>query len=61
MCAATLSPTDKAIVDVLKSSGKFDGSRLNGDAAMRLLQAVGRLQAEPEPEMAPAQPHGIAS
>jgi hypothetical protein len=50
MCASTLSPTDKAIVDVLKSSGKFDGSRLNGDSAMRLLQAVGRLQAVHEPE-----------
>ncbi len=44
MCASTLSPTDQAIVEVLKTSGKFDANRLNGDSAMRLLLGVGRLQ-----------------
>jgi hypothetical protein len=55
MCASTLSSTDKAIVDVLKTSGKFDGSKLNGDSAMRLLLAVGRLQAVHEPQQAVTQ------
>ena len=45
MCAATLSPTDDAIVQVLKGSGKFDGRKLDADAATKLLLAVGRLQA----------------
>jgi hypothetical protein len=45
MCAATLSPTDEAIVQVLQTSGKFDGRRLDADAAVKLLLAVGRLQA----------------
>lgn len=54
MCASTLSPTDKAIVDVLKTSGKFNGSRLTGDSAMRLMLAVGRLQAIHEPQTANA-------
>lgn len=44
MCASTLSPTDKAIVEVLQGSGRFDGRKLDGDAAMRLLLAVARLQ-----------------
>jgi hypothetical protein len=44
MCAATLSPTDDAIVQVLRNSGKFDGRRLDADAATKLLLAVARLQ-----------------
>jgi hypothetical protein len=44
MCASTLSPTDDAIIEALKGSGKFDGRRLDRDAALRLLMAVGGLQ-----------------
>jgi hypothetical protein len=44
MCASTLSPTDKAIVEVLEASGKFDARKLDAAAAMKLLFAVSRLQ-----------------
>jgi hypothetical protein len=59
MCASTLSPTDKAIVEVLEASGKFDGSKLDAAAAMKLLLAVGRLQttdrsASPRARIGPA-------
>jgi hypothetical protein len=52
MCASILAPTDRAIIDVLETSGKFDGNKLDGSAAMRLLLAVGRLQAVHEPHKA---------
>ena len=50
MCASTLSPTDRNIVEVLQTSGKFDGRKLDGDAAMRLLRAVAHLQSAHEPQ-----------
>lgn len=56
MCASTLSSTDEAIVQVLKTSGKFDGGKLNGDSAMRLLLAVARLQAVHAPQETDAPP-----
>lgn len=49
MCASTLSPTDRAIVEVLTTSGKFDGSQLTAESAMRLLLAVAQLQGANEP------------
>jgi hypothetical protein len=52
MCASILAPTDRAIINVLETSGKFDGNKLDGSAAMRLLLAVGRLQAVHEPHKA---------
>ncbi len=44
MCASTLSVTDTAIVEALRSSGKFDPDKLDAEAAMRLLLTVARLQ-----------------
>ena len=54
MCASTLSPTDRAIIEVLETSGKFDGSRLTAEFAMRLLLAVARLQGANETPAADA-------
>ena len=44
MCASMLSPGDKAIVDVLESSGRFDARKIDPVAALKLLRAVNRLQ-----------------
>lgn len=44
MCAAILSPTDAAITRTLAGSGRFDPEAIDGPAALRLLQAVARLQ-----------------
>jgi hypothetical protein len=49
MCASILSPTDTAIVEVLKTSGKFDGGKLTPESAIQLLLAVARLQGVNEP------------
>jgi hypothetical protein len=45
MCAAVLTPTDEAIIRALAGSGRFDPATMDADAALRLLQAVARLQA----------------
>lgn len=47
MCAGILSPTDQAIVHTLAGSGKFDPRTLTASAALNLLNAVARLQAQP--------------
>ena len=44
MCAAVLSPTDEAIIRTLAGSGRFDPATMDAAAALRLLQAVARLQ-----------------
>lgn len=44
MCARVLSPSDKAVVEVLDGSVKFDPGALSKDQALGILLAVARLQ-----------------
>ena len=44
MCASTLSPADKAIVDVLNAKGTFDPHYLTPDSIERLLISVAAIQ-----------------
>ncbi len=55
MCARVLTPADKAIVEVLDGSTRFDPPNLRPDQAIGILQAVARLQpAQPPPGATPA-------
>ena len=44
MCARTLSPSDKAILDVLDSKGGFNAEALTADTVQRLLTTVAAIQ-----------------
>jgi hypothetical protein len=44
MCARDLSPSDKAIIDVLDARGPFDPARLTPASALRLLTTVADIQ-----------------
>lgn len=44
MCASTLAPADKAILDVLDGKGGFNAQALTAASAQRLLTAVAAIQ-----------------
>ena len=44
MCARTLAPSDKAILDVLDSKGGFNPQALTAETVQRLLTAVAAIQ-----------------
>jgi hypothetical protein len=44
MCARSLAPSDKAILDVLVSKGKFNVEALTADTVQRLLTTVAAVQ-----------------
>ena len=44
MCARTLAPSDKAILDVLDNKGGFNAQALTADSVQRLLTTVAAIQ-----------------
>lgn len=44
MCARSMSPSDRAILDVIDARGPFDAAKLTPDSALRLLTTVAGIQ-----------------